>query len=152
MAGAFASKILAGTSTHRWSPWYCRDQENHSVLLLQQWYDIYIGRIVSGRTKVDILVTPLVCIVSGSSVGLILGPPISAFMTWLGSMINWGTEQAPFLMGIVVSILMGMILTLPIQLSGTWDHPWTEWNRSRSSNCWMLCEHDRLRYGILQGK
>ena len=72
------------------------------------------GKIVSKETKVDILVTPLVCIVSGSSVGLILGPPISAFMTWLGSMINWGTEQAPFLMGIVVSILMGMILTLPI--------------------------------------
>ena len=46
--------------------------------------------------------------------GLILGPPISGFMAWLGSLINWGTEQQPFLMGIVVSVLMGMILTLPI--------------------------------------
>lgn len=35
-------------------------------------------------------------------------------MNWLGSLINWGTEQQPFLMGIVVSVLMGMILTLPI--------------------------------------
>ena len=35
-------------------------------------------------------------------------------MTWLGSLINWGTEQQPFIMGIVVSVLMGMILTLPI--------------------------------------
>ena len=43
-----------------------------------------------------------------------IGPPISGFMTWLGSLINWGTEQQPFLMGIVVSVLMGMILTLPI--------------------------------------
>ena len=35
-------------------------------------------------------------------------------MAWLGSLINWGTEQQPFLMGVVVSVLMGMILTLPI--------------------------------------
>ena len=62
----------------------------------------------------DILITPFCCIVSGSAIGLLLGPPISAFMTWLGSLINWGTEQAPFVMGIVVSALMGMILTLPI--------------------------------------
>ncbi len=75
---------------------------------------IYMGRLVSGKTKVDILVTPFVCIVSGSAVGLLLGPGISGFMTWLGSVINWGTEQAPFLMGIIVSVLMGIILTLPI--------------------------------------
>ena len=58
--------------------------------------------------------TPLVTIGAGSLVGLILGPPITGFMTWLGSLINWGTEQQPFIMGIVVSVLMGMILTLPI--------------------------------------
>ena len=65
-------------------------------------------------TKVDILITPFVCIVSGSTVGLLIGPSISEFMAWLGSLINWGTEQAPFLMGIIVSVLMGIILTLPI--------------------------------------
>jgi len=47
-------------------------------------------------------------------VGLTVGPPISAFMNWLGSIINWGTVQQPVLMGIIVSVLMGMILTLPI--------------------------------------
>lgn len=73
-----------------------------------------MGHLVSGRTKVDILVTPLVTIGTGSAVGLILGPPISGFMAWLGGIINWGTEQQPFLMGIIVSVLMGMILTLPI--------------------------------------
>ena len=46
--------------------------------------------------------------------GILVGPPISKFMLWLGSLINWGTEQQPFIMGIVVSVLMGMILTLPI--------------------------------------
>lgn len=75
---------------------------------------IVCGHLVSGKTKVDILVTPLVTIGTGSAVGLILGPPISEFMAWLGSIVNWGTEQQPFLMGIIVSVLMGMILTLPI--------------------------------------
>ena len=66
------------------------------------------------KNKMDILLTPFISISVGSAVGMIVGPPISQFMTWLGSLINWGTEQQPFLMGIVVSVLMGMILTLPI--------------------------------------
>ena len=75
---------------------------------------IEIGILISGKTSLDIILTPLVCIGSGAAVGLFVGPPISGFMAWLGSLINWGTEQQPFVMGIVVSVLMGMILTLPI--------------------------------------
>ncbi|MDD3218658.1 MAG: PTS sugar transporter subunit IIC [Lachnospiraceae bacterium] len=75
---------------------------------------IELGHLVSGKTSLDIIITPFVGIISGSFVGLIVGPPISSFMTGLGSIINWGVEQQPFLMGIVVSVLMGMILTLPI--------------------------------------
>lgn len=75
---------------------------------------IELGMLISGKTKLDIILTPLVCIGVGAAVGLFVGPPISAFMTWLGSLINWGTEQQPLLMGVVVSVLMGMILTLPI--------------------------------------
>lgn len=75
---------------------------------------IYIGRFISGKTKVDILITPLCSILAGSLVGLLVGPSISRFMIMIGELINWGTVQAPFLMGIVVSVLMGIILTLPI--------------------------------------
>ena len=75
---------------------------------------IELGILVSGRTRLDIILTPLVCISAGAAAGLLVGPPISGFMAWLGSLINWGTEQQPLLMGIVVSVLMGMILTLPI--------------------------------------
>ncbi len=75
---------------------------------------IEVGILISGKTRLDIILTPLVCIGLGSAVGLFVGPPISTFMSWLGSLINWGTEQQPFVMGIVVSVLMGMILTLPI--------------------------------------
>ena len=113
MMGAFAGKIIAGTVLIDGAVVLAGPGEPLGAFIAAI-VCIYIGRLVSGKTKVDILVTPFVCIVSGSAVGLILGPPISAFMTWLGSIINWGTVQAPFFMGIIVSVLMGIILTLPI--------------------------------------
>ena len=113
MVGAFASKIIAGTVLVEGGMMLAGVGDPLGAFLAVITC-VYMGRLVSGKTKVDILVTPFVCIVSGSAVGLLLGPGISGFMTWLGSIINWGTEQAPFLMGIVVSVLMGMILTLPI--------------------------------------
>jgi hypothetical protein len=59
-------------------------------------------------------VTPAVSILSGALLGFLVGPPISKFMLLLGDVIMWATDRQPFLMGIVVSVLMGMILTLPI--------------------------------------
>ena len=58
--------------------------------------------------------TPLVSILTGSAAGIIAGPPITAFMGWLGALVNVNVEQHPIIGGIVVSVLMGMILTLPI--------------------------------------
>ena len=113
MAGAFASNLLAGTVLVEGSMVYAGPGEPLGAFIAA-YVGIFFGHLVSGRTKVDILVTPLVSIGTGSAVGLLVGPPISGFMNWLGSLINWGTEQQPFLMGIVVSVLMGMILTLPI--------------------------------------
>ena len=113
MVGAFASKLLAGTVLVEGAVVLAGPGEPLGAFLAA-YAGIEIGHFVSGKTKVDILVTPLATIGTGSVVGLILGPPISRFMTALGQLINWGTEQQPFLMGIVVSVLMGMILTLPI--------------------------------------
>lgn len=75
---------------------------------------IEIGSLVAGRTKVDIIVTPAVSILSGAAVGLLIGPYANQFMSWLGSIIEWATRQQPFIMGIVISVLMGIFLTLPI--------------------------------------
>ncbi len=75
---------------------------------------IKIGHLVAGKTKVDILVTPFVAIISGAVAGFVAGPPITAFMGWLGALVNVNVEQHPVIGGIVVSVLMGMILTLPI--------------------------------------
>jgi len=113
MIGAFSSKLLAGTVLVEGAIVLAGPGEPLGAFLAA-YVAIELGNLVSGKTKVDILVTPIVTIAAGSVVGLILGPPISQFMLALGQMINWGTEQQPFLMGIIVSVLMGMILTLPI--------------------------------------
>ncbi len=113
MVGAFASKILAGAVLVDGAMVFAGPGEPLGAFVAA-YVGIEVGHLVSGKTKVDILVTPLVTIGAGSVVGLLVGPPISEFMTALGAMINWGTEQQPFLMGIIVSVLMGMILTLPI--------------------------------------
>lgn len=113
MLGAFASKLLAGTVLVEGAVVLAGPGEPLGAFVAVI-VTIYLGRLVQGKTQIDILITPLVAILGGSAVGLLLGPPISQFMSWLGALINWGTEQAPFLMGILVSVLMGMILTLPI--------------------------------------
>ncbi len=113
MVGGFAGKILAGTVLVEGTIVLAGPGEPLGAFIAAL-VGIELGHLVSGKTKVDILVTPLTVILSGSMVGLILGPPISSFMAALGALINWGTIQQPFLMGIVVSVLMGMILTLPI--------------------------------------
>lgn len=113
MIGAFASKIIAGTMLVEGTIVLAGVGEPLGAFLASI-VAVYMGRLVAGKTKVDILVTPFVCIISGGTIGLLVGPSISGFMTFLGSIINWGTEQAPFIMGIVVSVLMGIILTLPI--------------------------------------
>lgn len=73
-----------------------------------------LGRLVSGRTKVDILVVPAVTILSGAVVAVVFGPPLAAGARMLGNGINLATELQPFFMGIILSVVMGMILTLPI--------------------------------------
>lgn len=113
MMGAFAGNVLAGKVLVDGAMVYAGPGEPLGAFLAA-YVGIFFGHIVAGKTKIDILITPIVTIGTGSFVGILLGPPISRFMAWLGSLINWGTEQQPFLMGVVVSVLMGMILTLPI--------------------------------------
>ncbi len=75
---------------------------------------VELGKLVAGKTRIDILLTPLVCILAGAAVGIFVGPYITRFMTWLGNLVNYNVEAHPFVGGIIVSVLMGMILTLPI--------------------------------------
>ncbi|MDD3279042.1 MAG: PTS sugar transporter subunit IIC [Lachnospiraceae bacterium] len=113
MVGGYAGKLMAGTAISEGAMVLAGPGEPLGAFIAAL-AGITAGHLVSGRTKIDIIITPLVTIGTGATVGLIAGPPISALMAGLGNIINWGTEQQPFLMGIVVSVLMGMILTLPI--------------------------------------
>ena len=75
---------------------------------------IELGKLVSKETPVDILVTPVVTIMSGALLALVVCPVISYGMYWLGYFINTATVLQPLLMGVIVSVVVGIILTLPI--------------------------------------
>lgn len=113
MVGGFASKLLAGTVLNEGAMVFAGTGEPLGAFLAA-YIGIEVGQLLAGKTKIDILLTPIVTVGAGSVAGLLAGPPISRFMTKIGEMINWGTEQQPLVMGIVVSVLMGMALTLPI--------------------------------------
>lgn len=113
LIGAFSSKIIAGTVLTESAVTLAGPGEPLGAFLAA-FVAAELGGLVSGKTKLDILLTPIVSIASGAAVGLLIGTPISNMMTALGNLINWGTVQQPVLMGIVVSVLMGMALTLPI--------------------------------------
>ncbi len=82
--------------------------------LLVTIFAVELGKLVSKETKVDILVTPVVTILSGCLLAKLICPVIAYAMYWLGYFINTATEYQPFLMGIILSVVVGMILTLPI--------------------------------------
>lgn len=72
------------------------------------------GKAVSKETKVDILVTPTVTILVGVGLAALIAAPIGTAASWVGNIIMWATNQQPFLMGVVVSVVVGIALTLPI--------------------------------------
>ena len=73
-----------------------------------------VGNILAGKTKIDIILTPFITIVSGGLIGVFVGPYLNQFMTSFGSFINSTTELHPIPMGIVVAVLIGLALTAPI--------------------------------------
>lgn len=73
-----------------------------------------VGNLISKKTPVDIILTPLLTIVAGGLFAKYCCSPINEFMLYLGEIINKATTLSPFLMGIAVSVLVGCALTLPI--------------------------------------
>ncbi len=73
-----------------------------------------LGKAVSRETKIDLIVTPMITILSGSAIAILLGPGLSSLMQSTGTLIMSATKLAPFWMGMTVAVLVGMILTLPI--------------------------------------
>ena len=72
------------------------------------------SKLISGKTKVDIVLVPLSTIIVGGFVGTHIGPYMTTIMNFFGNIVNTATEMHPIPMGIIVSVVMGIVLTLPI--------------------------------------
>ena len=73
-----------------------------------------IGKAVSKETKIDILVTPIVTVLVGVGFAALIAAPVGNAAAAVGAAIRWATELQPFFMGILVSVIIGIALTLPI--------------------------------------
>ena len=95
-----------------------------------------LGMLVSKKTKVDILVTPVATLIYGFVASFVLCPVVSYIMYYLGVFISWATTLQPLLMGIVISVVMGVVLTLPI---------------SSAAICAMIFSSSALEVAIING-
>ena len=75
---------------------------------------VEFGKCVSGETKVDILVVPFTTLLVGGGLALLLAKYIGVLVGYVGDFIGWAMLQQPFVMGVIVSVVIGMALTLPI--------------------------------------
>lgn len=82
--------------------------------LVAAWVGAEAAKFIGGRTKLDVILVPAGTIVIGGAAGVFVGPAVSALMTALGGFINLLTGLYPLPMGVLVSVTMGAILTLPI--------------------------------------
>ena len=73
-----------------------------------------LGKAVSKETKIDILVTPIVTVLVGVGFASLIAAPVGRAASAVGQAIMWATELQPFFMGIIVSVVIGVALTLPI--------------------------------------
>lgn len=112
--GANASRLVGGTLIGEGGSVLLSGPGDPIGAFIAALVGVEIGRLVSGKTKLDIIITPITTIVSGGIAAMIVAPSIASFMTLLGGTINQATMLRPFWMGIIVAVMMGMILTLPI--------------------------------------
>lgn len=96
-------------------PGYYANQLGGPVgVLVATLFCVEIGKLISGETPLDIVLTPAIVILVGCGIAYFLASPLAMMMTQLGRLIMAATALRPVFMGVVVSVLVGMILTLPI--------------------------------------
>ena len=111
--GAFSASIVAGRFISAGAV-VAQGVGDPLCAFLSVFIAIEIGNLISGKTKLDILLTPIVTVGIGTVFALMCGPYISRVTTILGELIQFATAQQPFVMGILIAVLMGIFLTLPI--------------------------------------
>lgn len=86
--------------------------------LIAAWAGVEASKLIAGKTKMDILLVPVATIAVGGLCAVLVSPPISAFMTGIGSVINAATQMHPIPLGIIVAMAMSMVSTSPISSAG----------------------------------
>ncbi len=75
---------------------------------------VFFGKLISKRTSIDIILTPAVTIISGVWLAGVIAPTIGSIASYFGNAVIWSTNQHPLIMGVLISGIMGIVLTLPI--------------------------------------
>ncbi|MDR2046317.1 MAG: PTS sugar transporter subunit IIC [Clostridiales bacterium] len=81
---------------------------------------IEVASLAAGKTKVDIIILPLITIIVGTLVAVLICPPIIYAINGLGKAIGYATGVQPFFMGLIISVVMGLLLTLPTSSAAMW--------------------------------
>lgn len=114
MAGAFSEQILNGSFFTETGSFLKMGSGDPLGAFVAAFAAIELSRLLMGKTRLDLILAPLAGILGGCLCGFWIGVPIRVLMTKLGEFITWGTQQQPWLMGVTVSVLMGMVCTLPL--------------------------------------
>ena len=93
---------------------YMGDAGGPLAVLFVALFAAEVGKAVSKETKIDILVTPIVTVLAGVGLSALIAAPVGNAAAAVGAAIRWATELQPFFMGILVSVIIGIALTLPI--------------------------------------
>lgn len=75
---------------------------------------VEVGKAIAGETRIDIVITPIVTVLIGVALAQLIGPSVNQVMQWIGQVIILSTESNPLIMGMVIAVIVGMVLTLPI--------------------------------------
>lgn len=113
MIGAFSPSIISGAIIQEGALHLVGPGEPLGAFI-GAYIAIELGLKISGKTKLDVVLTPLLCIGLGALAGLLVGPPISRVMLEIGHFINWATVQQPLIMGVIIAVVMGLIITGPL--------------------------------------
>lgn len=121
MLGAYAEPILAGQNLSEIAVKSLANAApgNPVSAYICSLMAVEIGNLVAGKTKLDILLVPLTCIFV-AAIGVYVSYPFIELVKLIAEGIKSATEVAPFLMGIIIAVVMGMLLTLPTSSAAIW--------------------------------
>ena len=144
MIGAYASNLIAGTLLSEQGALVLSGPGEPLGAFVAAYVGIVVGRLVAGKTKLDLLITPAVTILSGGAVGVLVGPGVSRFMSMAWKSGKLGNRAAAHSYGNCGVCCDGNGADTAHQLGRSWNYPGLKWGGSRCGNNRMLLSDDRF--------